>query len=1585
MQLAQQFESLWYNSEAPPDLFEFLAAHPRLPAATQAQIVLIDQARRWQHGVELKVEDYLERLPALNRDVESKLQLVLAEFQHCLEVEPKQSIEEFTSRFKDLGVELRQKLSELVSSTEAQQDPSTTVAHFVEQESKYYRKENSERNSASTELAASNKGARDPVNAIANTGIRPKERIGRYRIQKTLDHDQVSTLYLVYDEELERNVTLRIANSDAVHEAVAEEILASFRLLASLDHPNILPVYDARSTSSGSWYVVSKHIEGVTLAAHVKSAPPSHAEAAELIAKIALALDYAHSKNLIHGNVNPKNILLEAPDGVPYIADFGFNCASENWGDDNRLLETSSCLSPEQVLSESHLLDRRTDIFSLGAVLYELLTGACPFDGSSVEELRHQIVAIEPRNPSEANTSVPYELERICLKALAKSQSDRYPTAAELASDLLQSMGSNIQRSRESHVVPKGLRCFDAEDSDFFASLLPGPRNRHGLPETVAFWKNKIETTTPEDTFRIGLIYGPSGCGKSSLFRAGVIPNLPDEIKPIYVESTQKETEFRLLTQLHQAIPELANRSEPDKGLTATLTEIRRGTDHRIVVVLDQFEQWLSANQANRETELVNALRQADGTQIQVIALIRDDFVMPALRFMDLLDAPVVQGQNLATVDLFDEDHARQVLIKFGRAYGKLPNPPERLDKDQEQFVHSTISELSIDQKVISVRLALFAEMIKDAAWNSSTLQRLGGTEGIGVRFLEETFGSRSTNPKYLLHAEAAKRVLAALLPGAASAIKGGMRTETELMLAAGYSQDRQKFIELLQILDDALRLITPTDGQSDAGDKADSSRKHASQTAYFQLTHDYLVPSLRTWLTRQQQSSRTGRAELLLEERSDLWNSKPEDRHLPTLLEWATIRTLTIQEKWTEPQRAMMERASTLTRRKGSLACLAGVLLTIIAMFAVARVNENQNARTAKALVDSLLSARTTEIGETLEELGQYRRWAKPLLQQVIAENAEIPVNQRHARVFLLTEDPRHAAPLFEQSLAASVEDFPVLVSYLNPHQKMVKSHLVAKIREGNHSQRLRAAAAASLFKMASALTPEQNEEVVTAMLQAPPSESDDWIRMLSGLGTELSGSLERRFLENVTQPASATRPAIAKALAAYCHDDPERLTTLLLTADNSGEFKPLLDAIRPNGPKVIPRLINLLKKDGDPTKQVELWHRQANAAITLFELGASEHFLPSLKLTPNPSLRSIIIPRFSVLGANTDTIATLITQEPDPDIRYALTLALGHFSPDNLTASQRQKLYHQVSLIYLEDPHPGVHSAATWTLRNWGQPEPDIGLPTEFSPTKQWYLNSQGQTMALFRGPLESTRTSWDNSDGQPKQVTEPANLLHSFSISTHEVTLEQFRRFRLNHLTDDRFTSPNAEPKKPEESASHVSFSLAALYCNWLNRQEGVPVDQWCYQPSYSGAYMTEISHCEDVASRTGYRLPTDVELEFASRGGTITTYSFGEPIELLKDYSWFVDSSESHVWPPGLKLPNSLGFFDVHGNLEEWCHNKREFSDHRSIPPTKNLMRPYSGGTFMDDAQRVQSASFGASPSGGFGYRNGFRIARTISWR
>jgi len=378
-------------------------------------------------------------------------------------------------------------------------------------------------------------------------------------------------------------------------------------------------------------------------------------------------------------------------------------------------------------------------------------------------------------------------------------------------------------------VVPRGLRSFIAEDKDFFLELLPDHRATDGLPESVHFWKTRIEETHADRTFRIGLIHGPSGCGKSSLVRAGLIPNLAAHVRYVYVEATPDDTEAGLLRELRNKCPELGK----IRTLTKFLSALRKGqaipAGQKVVIVLDQFEQWLHAKSGIENTELVDAVGQCDGGHVQTIVLVRDDFWTAMTRFSTQTRVKFDRDSNSYFMDLFHQPHGEKVLTAFGQACGRVKHP---VTPDQQEFIELAASTLALNGMILPVRLALFFLVFQGREWTTQTLKDIGGVENIEVEFFKKIFDFGYSERRYRDHREAAQSVLRALLPGSGSEIKRPISWR-ELFDVSGYSSQPERFKELLRLLDKELFLITPT--EQEKGLKADGGHATGASARFYQ------------------------------------------------------------------------------------------------------------------------------------------------------------------------------------------------------------------------------------------------------------------------------------------------------------------------------------------------------------------------------------------------------------------------------------------------------------------------------------------------------------------------------------------------------------------------------------------------------------------------------------------------------------------------------------------------------------------------------------------------------------------------------
>jgi formylglycine-generating enzyme required for sulfatase activity len=757
--------------------------------------------------------------------------------------------------------------------------------------------------------------------------------------------------------------------------------------------------------------------------------------------------------------------------------------------------------------------------------------------------------------------TVPKELERICLKAMAKRTSDRYTVALDMKQDLLHFLSdaetvstvSNTSRppAEKQPIVSRGLRAFEKDDAYFFLELVPGTRDRHGLPNAIRFWKVKIENVEADDTFRVGVLYGPSGCGKTSLIKAGLLPNLAATISSVYIDCAAADTESRLAQALHRLYPRLTGDS-----LVDTFAALRRDASDRqskVVVFLDQFEHWLHERAGDFDTSLTRALRHCDGVRLQCVLMVRDDFWLGVSRFLDELDVDLLEGQNAAFVDLFDQRHARKVLIEYGRAYGCLRNNIDELSAEQNEFADQVIAELSQNGKVVPVRLSLYVEMIKGRPWNDTTLHDVRATGGIGVQFLDDAFGP--SNCKHRQHYDAARLVLRALLPESGTDIRRTKRSVSELREISGYAYRPREFAELLRVLDRDTRLLSPADPDEVAVTDSEPTEK------YFQLTHDYLVHSLRNWLTREQRKHQRGRAELLVAERAAAWEARGDTRDLPNVWEAVKILAFTRAKDWTDPQRTMMTNAKRrLFKRLSLAAVITAVLLTALYV------------RSSRIAVESLLSPGSKL--EVVQARAETLRIYWPFVAGRLKRESQGAQRDRKLRATIVllqqrTENPKELIEFMTDKLLSfsadefSAEDFGVLRDCLEPYKAGILDILWTKLRGSKKDEEiLHAASALARFDLNNSAWTEVSDQVTLALISSNTFDLKEWLSYLSPVSRVLLDSLLRFQTNPDTADLTVTQRTAAAHAIVYFADRVNTLLEALLAAEPF-QFKIFYDGL--------------------------------------------------------------------------------------------------------------------------------------------------------------------------------------------------------------------------------------------------------------------------------------------------------------------------------------------------------------------------------------------------------------------------------------
>ncbi len=1382
-------------------------------------------------------------------------------------------------------------------------------------------------------------------------GAIPKE-LGRFHQIEVVKSGGFGIVCRARDSQAGRDVALKFPRQERLRDQSDVQMFVDEANRAmDLDHPGIVKTYSVEATE-GLLAIVQEFIEGSDL----RSLQPdftNHQVIATLVAKIAEALSYAHRRGIYHRDLKPANILIDRK-GNPYITDFGLAMHER----EQLFLPKQRCgtphyMPPELVAGLTRRLDGRSDIWSLGVILYELLTKRKPFLGVSEQDIYEQIENNDPRPPRQIDPTIDRELQRICMKCLERQQRDRYPTADDLAEDLrhwVANPGSS-GRSTGSKFVPRGLRAFTAEDADFFLELLPGSRDRNGLPTSLRFWLNRIvPPTSPDLLTPIGILFGPSGSGKSSFIKAGLLPLLGPEVLVVHVDCTLLDTEQKLLRVLLESL-DAAPAEIPLVDLCAGISQglWRPRNKSKVLIVLDQLEQRLCRGDDYLTSTLSKALRYCDGRVLQALVICRDDFLMSLSRFSDSLGMDLREGENAQAIDLFNRKHARQVLLRFGQAFGQLPDTPAELSPPQETFLQSALTQLAVADYIVCVQLVLFAEMFRDRPWTQEELEAVGGVSGTGEKFLEYTFGPNGRDKRLRDQRPIAEKILEALLPPAGTDIRGGSKSLRELREAVATSKGSDLLQGTLKSLDERLKLISPVELENVVHGDSDQVNLR------YQLSHDSLIPSIRSWLERQQGRTPAGRARLQLRELGGQVLPGQAPRYLPSHWEWLTWQwRLPANESLTVGERAVWTAAKRRFLRHLSLWAGVSALVGIGLWAGWRALQQQRQAWAMDAAVEQLLRHDIATLPDVLAQIDarpdlSLPRLRSPFLESPPASPARVraaiglrghQAANTNVTMFSLfgpatDESDRRidpAAVTAELLGALTDPELPpaamqVIIDRLQPKaaanqpaEALLLGDSLVQMAEDvscDPRSRFRAMIAQRILVGSSAGWLANRRFIIDTYAHTSSDLWDDWLALLQPAAAEL----EPVMVERLADAADADLHALAWGLMKLGADQPvvwEHFANQLIVG-RPAQFAAVLAAVERGGqtPEFSEVIAQRLARATDD------WGR-AVCSVALARLGRWE------PLTQRFSYDSLAPETILAVSAATPgrlrvhDLQQLYDSQPEPIVaptclRRSLLLALAQHASGVADDATKNWLSRVSAQHITQDPDACCFSAAELIRRRMGH------LDTV-------ELRQKRRTRSDDRGVLGDVLI--DQTGIAFSLIEVPAGeTTVRVGVCTQELTYGQLQDFLAEMDESDPIYGPTLEqdraavaktagPDLPFLCDNRIrDLRLVYRYCNWLSQQNGIAADLWAYPEDLTeraaGSAMVQ-------SQRPSFRLLTSPEWTQVGKSADILSGLLANQVPVIHDYAWSIENSGVVVQPVATRLPDSVGLFDLFGNVSEVCH-------------------------------------------------------------
>jgi formylglycine-generating enzyme required for sulfatase activity len=1622
--------------------------------------LLAEQTRAWQAGERRLVEEFLGRLEALRDRTQGLAHLIFNEYECRRERGEQPPLQEFQRRFPQLAEQLAFQFE---------------------------------------------------LHRCAEHALREETSVPGYVLGRELGRGGSGVVYEAWEGRLGRRVALkRLLPGLGASAELSERFLREARALAQLNDPHIVQVYHV-SKEGQPQFIALEFVDGPSLKQALEKGPWPPREAAVLLEGLARAIQKAHDKKLVHRDLKPSNVLLSG-EGVPKIGDFGLVKHLEADEELTRLscreVGTPEYMAPEQVRSLKDV-GPCADVYSLGVILYEVLSGTktfTPAPGESVQAFFERIKDEEPASLRRNKTGMPPELETIALRCLQKETRARYASAAEVADELKRFLAGEPILARPASPIEKAVKWARRRpmSAAFLGSGVAAGLLLLALSVFALYqWRAAVSERRDRALAQVNVLQNAAPAEVPVILsnlvqdRADVLPQLRNR----HAEQTDPAKKARLALALLPVEPDamrddvvnhMLKAVDPVEVIVArdVLDENNHGTDlieqlwkladdtmasetvrFRALVGLAKFAQddrrWQKAIPRLIEELLGrNSNPLHLGKWVEALNPMRDMLIKPlSVEFRDrtlersarrdvaaqvlavyaadrpetlcelLLDADATQHASLRK--LLDA-HREKVIQSMEAELAKQPDywqdlplnsawqsvPPER-KKEIEQFGGIVADRWALCQCLPRGRLQTLTEALRASGYRPLSVRPWAGEaaacEGDRVAVvwlrdgrdwkLETDLTARSLEERDS-HWKKRKLIVAGV---AAFASQAGVRylglwRQADEGETAGFHLNLQ-----------------PQDFETGGMEIARVQALADKGKVHVTAVHDKRVGNIRkennTWIVWSDEGKHAGHLadgdRLLLD--VDMVPVGPPSPLLPA---WrAELDKLLREESNQENDNLILQRGRlsfVLERDREAVSALDTFLARLGPASALTSVGKraSMHARRYRALAH----ARLGNVGlarrdlDECEQDGAGRAFLASTSAVIAAYTGDAAAGLKRLDEAVMVA-PGNAQIAYDGGRAYSL-----VAAFMTRRQAIWSASLVA-------SPKLAALAA----------WPRQNTSIYT-------DRALDLLRLAVSRGySDFSFMRVDPDLESLrTLPGNRDKLAqlgLNRNYASVWSSDAMKQAEGLQGLSVEEHLRRCLE-LAAKGYR--PVALSLAHLPGEKTpRAASVWHRpiaqqarevlarrQATAAATLLVLKQPKNVWPLFRHSAYPTQRTWLLWRAGEYGSAPQQLIERLKAEKDTSAKRALILALGEYTDEDLPAEMREPLVKDLLQWYRDDADAGVHAAIGWLLRHkyegptarlldWSQAKrlDDLdkelaGKKPQMRPSNQptalggsgpgaegtasagWYVNDQRQTMVVIKGPLEFRMGSplWEADRSPIDERPHVRRIPRSYALAATSVTAEQWQLFLNEALPgaphSDFETQHSSEGGGP---IVRVSWSRAVQYCNWLSGKEGIPEKEWCY-PKGIALGKPHPDHLR----RTGYRLPTEAEWEYACKAGSQEARFFGSDLELLPRYAHFLSNSKDRTWPVGQKRPNDLGLFDTHGNVWTWCSDSVQGNSKRiSAPPVFDLedeaitddprirdAQPQRGGSFISHARDLRASNRTDGRGNKRDYTIGLRVCRTL---